>query len=142
MRQTEQLVFIKEHRMGDDLIYVLQDSCGQKRLVDGKPYKQFRLQPGMPVVAIVRGRDCAGEEIAELQHPVFKIGCLYEMTIVEAKKIQINDVSTCLVIVEDGDENTYRIKVDDLSKYCNQQKVWCKLIEQKKGKLIFTIENG
>ncbi len=140
MVQSEPLVFVKEHCFENDTFFILQDSDGVKRTIDGNPYKSFRFKPGMVVNAVVRNRGCAGEEITELLHPEYQTGSSYIMSVVWVKSLQINDITTHLVVVSDKYNNHFRIKVGDNSNFTPDQNIHCTLKEQKKGKLIFNVK--
>ncbi len=136
----EQLLFVKEDCLDDNILFILEDKKGVRRMMIGNSYKSFCFKPGMIVQVVMRRRGCAGEQITELLHPVYKTGSSYLFKILDLKMLNMNDSVIHFLIVTDEYDNTYRIKVRRISDYKGKDHIWCTLKEQNKGKLIFEID--
>lgn len=137
--RTEELIFCKEASVDNCTFYLFRTTNGEHRLVDASSYKAFNLKSGMTVSARMRKKGCAGEEITELNHPVYAQGKEYFFHIVKTGSLPFNNETIHFVVVGDGTGKEYRIRVEEGAPCQVGQLVKCRLEDQTDGRLRFTV---
>ena len=119
--------------------FVFQTEDGNRRVLEATGYESFRLQPGASLLARTRKRGCAGEEITELMHPFYVLGEVYPFKVTRSGSFQLNGETVRFVVVADAIGDEYKIRISGAKTYSSGDSVLCRLDEQTKGRLKFSI---
>ncbi len=136
----EKLSFVSESCLDDQTYFVFRNEEGKFRLIEASDYRSYRLTPGLILMARVREKGCAGNEIMELMHPYYKEGIAYFFVVVRVGSVTYNDRQIHFIVIKDEFENEFKIRaVADNNMLSPGEIIQCKLTEQKKGKLHFSM---
>ena len=137
--RIKELVFVKEVNFNDRLHYLFLTERGERKIVEATCYQSFHLQPGTALLARVRRKGSTGEEITELLHPFYVQGKTYTFKVVHTGSFTFNNESIQFLVVAGQCGDEYKIRIPDCSCYYTGGIVRCRLNEQVKGKLNFSI---
>ena len=137
--RTEELKFVKESELEGKAFFVFKNTNDEYRVVEAESYRSFSLHPGTTVLARVRKKGCAGEEISELLHPDYTEGGEYLFKIVRTGSVSWGKGKLHFVAVADDRGTEYKITTDDPARFVPGDSVKCHLIEQVQGRLKFSI---
>lgn len=131
---------MRKYRLEQTNFLILKNNNGEVRLLKESVYSAFNLKPGMKVNSVIRSRGCAGQEITELLHPVYRNGESYLFTIISFSGISLNDDIMQVVTMLGSDGILYKTRVSNRYVLIEGEKIVCKLIDQNKGRLNFSFE--
>lgn len=137
--ETEELTFIKRCEIEPDLFLLFKDINGEFRVVEEGNYKSFNLKQGEIVHGLVRSRGCAGQEITELFHPYYKTGEIYTFSVLRQSSIRLNEQAIHILVIQNNSGDEFKLKLEEDYVFCKGSQVQCKLVEQRKGRLIFNL---
>ena len=138
--RIKKLVFEKVVNFDASPHFVFRTESGERRIFEATGYESFRLQPGASLLARTRKKGCAGEKITELMHPLYTLGKNYPFSVVRLGNFQFNDETFEFVVVADEQGDEYKIRIDNTETYFPGEMVLCRLEEQTKGRLKFSIQ--
>lgn len=115
----------------DNYYFVLLDVNGLKHFIPSQPYTGYNFSVGDTIKCKIDRINCTGRIYLEPEHPYYKPEEKYSF---KYKKI-VNSAINHLLIVVDIFGNEVEIEVDDQYEPIldNENKVWCKLVQVKKG---------
>jgi len=139
--RIKKLVFEKVVDFDGKQHFLFQTEDGDRRVLEATGYESFRLQPGASLLARTRKRGCAGEEITELMHPFYVLGETYPFKVTRSGSFQLDGETIRFVVVAGATGDEYKIRTFGDPAYSKGDSVLCRLDEQTKGRLKFSIRN-
>lgn len=137
--QMEELIFVKEALFEDKPFLLFKNRNGEFRVVEAESYSSYNLKPGTKLIARVRKKGCAGQEISELMHPKYKEGLCYPFIVKKSGHFQLDGTTVYFIVVADEEGNEYRIRVENSKLFIPGESVNCTLREQTQGRLNFSV---
>lgn len=124
--------FIKCVRLEDGKEYmILEDSSNTRHFVDYEPYKPYNLNSSSELVCLVDKINCTGRIYLEPEHPVYKVGQIYEFNVLTftQKESAIN------IIVQDCFNNSIEVEEPNHRIYTEYRPntIKAKILRIKKG---------
>jgi len=124
--------------------YVLEDTSGQKQLLNAKYYKNYHFKIGQNIICKIDHINCSGKIFLEPEHPFYKENEIYEFIIDTVKKTK-NRLKENIFHINSTDKtgNTATCITENISEedYKPGQKIRYKIDRIKKGKLYLSIIN-
>ncbi len=124
--------------------YVLEDTSGQKQLLEANCYKHYNFKIGNEIICRIDHINCSGKVFLEPQHPVYKENDICEFTIDKIEKTENRLKETVFHIFSEDKTGNTAVCITENPDEENRKKgenVLYKIERIKKGKIYLSIVN-
>ena len=109
--QVYEFLYIKDVSVDEEFM-VFEDGDNEKYLLPAQNYRDYSLEPGKSIKCVITRIDCKGKVTIEPQHPIYKIGEVYDFKFVRmqvTEETEFNPVMDKSYVKKD-----YQIIVSDI----------------------------
>lgn len=116
--------------------YVLKGPFSKKYLLPKEYYEQYGFEAGQEITCRIDKINCSGRIFLEPEHPIYKVGEIYEFNIDEIceELDKLNNLRK-VINVRDLLGNLIKVYCESYVKVDNPKKISCKVERIKKGKM-------
>lgn len=120
--------------------YLLKAKSNCIALLKVKHYKHYGFKEGIPVVARYRGTDARGFLMVDPEHPIYKVGGVYQFEIAAIEEDYSQEFESGKVaVVYDRFGMKCGLRIEDDASYGIGNSVNCKVLGYKKGRPLLEI---